>query len=398
MASTIVLYGATGYSGRLIATELGRLPARGARARRVVLAGRDAEALQPLAQSLGLDYAVFGLDDEVRLQHALGDLGADVILNAAGPFARSGMALARAAIALRCHYTDINGEADVYQALAGLDDEAGRAGSALVGSAGFWAAASNVLLDQALEAVAQRAAKAGRPAPPLGAIRIAMSRIRTFSRGSAATVWRSLRTHVVVARRGKDTSGHEALLLAQEPVGKLERTFDFGDWRARRPNRRVASAASLVDTLAARLALQERGQSAHSIEAYVEAGFPARAAYRAGACMAPVLAMPAVQAVAQQSVGILAPGPTREERKHERHVVLLEIEDDLRSPLVTWRWETPNVYQFTAHLVAAVADELAAQPPLAGWVSPGKVLRQLGLTIDLSAGPLRGCRLQERRV
>lgn len=393
MARTIVLYGATGYSGRLIADELKKLPTRGAHGRRVVLAGRNADALQQLAHELDLDCAVFGLDDAQRLQGALGDLDVNVILNAAGPFAFSGMALARAAIALGCHYTDINGEADVYQALARLASDARKAGSAVVGSAGFWAAASNLLLDQALTELAGAPATADAE---LGAIRIAMSRIQTFSRGSAATVWRSLRPQVTVARWGRNADGRDELLLSEEPVGKLERSFDFGDWQRKQANRRIASAASLVDTLAARLTLAWRRRQARSIESYVEAGFPARVAYQVGSALAPVLALPAVQAVTQQSVALLAAGPTQAERRDERHVVLLEIEDRFRSPLIEWRWETPNVYQFTAHLVAAVADELCNATDLVGWVSPSQALEPAKLVLDASDGPLRGCRLQRR--
>ena len=391
MACTIVLYGATGYSGGLIATELAKLPSKGAGAYRIVLAGRNADALRRMAQELDADYAVFALDDAVQLQRALADQDPDVVLNAAGPFPRSAIALAHAAIALGCHYADINGEADVYQALARLDGDARAAGTALVGSAGFWAAASNLLLDRALDDPAAAGAE-------LGDIRIAMSHIQTVSRGSVATVWRSLRPGVTVARRGRDANGRDALLLAQEPVGKLERSFDFSDAQRRRADRRIASAASLVDTLAARVALLRRRRTARSIESYVEAGWPARAAYQVGACLSPLLARLAVQAVAQQSVGVLAAGPTQEERKEERHLVLLEIEDAFRSPLVSWRWDTPNVYQFTAHLAAAIAAQLCVAKDLAGWVPPCEVLRPLQLALDASTGPLRGCRLQRRRT
>lgn len=393
MPCTIVLYGATGYSGRLIAVELRKLQKRFVAAYRVVLAGRDEERLDELADALEMESIVFGLDDAVRAQHALGSVGAKVVINAAGPFERTGPVLVAAAIAAGCHYTDINGEADVYLKLKQSSSSAWRSNVALAGSAGFWAAASNLLLLTALEQLKGTPATANRE---LGAVRIAMSRILTFSRGSAETVWRALRPYVIVVRKDGQSSGNH-LVLSREPVGKLERPFDFGLAGHRKSDLRVASAASLVDTLAAQQTLTRRGTSVRSIESYVEAGFPARVAYQVGAWVAPVVAIPAVRAVVQQPAALLAEGPTRDERRDERHIILLEIEDPFRSVLIDWRWETPNVYQFTAHLVAAVAAELGTGKPLKGWVTPAEVLGAIPAGAPDPLGPLRGCRLQRRR-
>jgi len=52
-----LIYGATGYTGSLIAHEAVR------RGYRPILAGRNAEALAALARKAGLDQRVFPLDD-----------------------------------------------------------------------------------------------------------------------------------------------------------------------------------------------------------------------------------------------------------------------------------------------------------------------------------------------
>ena len=60
-----LLYGAYGYSGRLIAekaADFGLEP---------ILAGRSEEKTKDLAQTLGLDYRVFDLEDSIKLQKAL---------------------------------------------------------------------------------------------------------------------------------------------------------------------------------------------------------------------------------------------------------------------------------------------------------------------------------------
>src|SRR4051794_41117699 len=103
MAARIVLFGATGYTGRLIAE---RLVAQGARP---VLAGRSRERLEALATRLG------GLEvahaDALRRNSvfALVSTG-DVLVSTVGPFAKWGDTAVRAAIAARCTYLDTTGE------------------------------------------------------------------------------------------------------------------------------------------------------------------------------------------------------------------------------------------------------------------------------------------------
>ena len=63
--SGLLIYGANGYSGRLIAA------AAVARGLRPVLAGRDRDALDALAAPLGLTRRVFGLDDPATVARLL---------------------------------------------------------------------------------------------------------------------------------------------------------------------------------------------------------------------------------------------------------------------------------------------------------------------------------------
>ena len=52
-----MIYGATGYTGTLVAEEAVR------RGHKPLLAGRSAAKLRPLAERLGLEYAAVALDD-----------------------------------------------------------------------------------------------------------------------------------------------------------------------------------------------------------------------------------------------------------------------------------------------------------------------------------------------
>lgn len=389
MSCNILLYGATGYSGRLIASEMNLWNDEVPGAYNMILAGRDAARLETLADEHEMDHRVFALDDRKDVQRGLRDVA--VVINAAGPFAWTAERLAKVALEVGCHYVDINGEADVYKKLDDLDVHATQRDLAMVCGAGFWAAASDLLLDSALARLPKGS--------EIGAVRIAMSRIMTFTRGSAETVWRSLREQVTVVRRGqvKDAGGRtkEELVLWHEPVGKLERTFDFRGPGERKADLRIASAASLVDTLTARLTVSRKKLTVRSIESYVETGLARRIGYQLGSLLAPVAAVPAVRAFMRQPLALLSEGPTKEERENEKHIVLLDIEDPFRTRIIDWRWETPNVYQFTAQLVVAVATQVA-EGEFEGWLTPAEVLGPLDLALTGDPGPLRGCHLYDR--
>ncbi len=80
----IALYGATGYTGRLVAAELAAAQAD------FVLSGRNQGKLDALAEELEGKPAVqaAALDDQVALRSLLSDCAA--VIDCAGPFIRHG--------------------------------------------------------------------------------------------------------------------------------------------------------------------------------------------------------------------------------------------------------------------------------------------------------------------
>ena len=127
---TVVLYGASGYTGRLVAAELQR------RGVEHVLSGRDAAKLEPVGAGHGTPVRAVGLDDEAGLRDLLADAAA--VINCAGPFNLAGDALVRAAIDSGTHYVDSTGEQSFLQMVFERHGEAAeRAGVALVPAVGF---------------------------------------------------------------------------------------------------------------------------------------------------------------------------------------------------------------------------------------------------------------------
>jgi short subunit dehydrogenase-like uncharacterized protein len=128
----IAVYGATGYTGRLVVRELVR---RGLDA---VLSGRSAAKLRTLAGELAPEAPVrpAELDDRDALRHALGDCAA--VINCAGPFTRYGEPVVKAAVETGTHYVDTTGEQDYMQRVyEGYDDPARAAEVAVIPAVGF---------------------------------------------------------------------------------------------------------------------------------------------------------------------------------------------------------------------------------------------------------------------
>jgi short subunit dehydrogenase-like uncharacterized protein len=100
----------------------------------------------------------------------------DLVLNTAGPFLHTAAPLAEACLRAGVHYLDIGNELQVFAALYDLDEEAHRAGVAVIPGVGFGVVATNCLARHVSDAVggaqhldvAARAATA-RPGPGIAA-------------------------------------------------------------------------------------------------------------------------------------------------------------------------------------------------------------------------------------
>lgn len=127
----IVLYGASGYTGRLVAAELDRLGAP------FLLAGRSAAALSSLSKTLPSRPAVstVPVDDAPALRALLGTSAA--VLSCAGPFRTLGPPLLEAALAAGVPFADITGDQEYLAWVHAQDARARNAGVAVVNAVGF---------------------------------------------------------------------------------------------------------------------------------------------------------------------------------------------------------------------------------------------------------------------
>jgi short subunit dehydrogenase-like uncharacterized protein len=139
-ATQVAVYGASGYTGRQIALELGR---RGAR---LLLVGRSATRLREVARGLAQsDFRVAPLEDGEALRSAFA--GCAVVVNAAGPFQTTSEPIVGAALDVGAHYVDVAAaeQAPLVALFGRWDAPAQAAGVAVAPAMGFFGALGDVL-------------------------------------------------------------------------------------------------------------------------------------------------------------------------------------------------------------------------------------------------------------
>ncbi len=126
-----MIYGATGFTGGLVARELKRLGVD------FVIAGRDRGKLERLSEELGgVPFRAVSLDDRAGLRELLE--GCSVVAACAGPFLLHGEPLVEAAVETGTHYLDTTGEQPFMRMVfERYGQRAADAGGALVSGMGF---------------------------------------------------------------------------------------------------------------------------------------------------------------------------------------------------------------------------------------------------------------------
>jgi short subunit dehydrogenase-like uncharacterized protein len=328
-----MIYGATGYTGRLLVQEAVR------RGLSPVLAGRGAAALAALARSSHLEGRVVGLADPRALARALDGIG--VVLNAAGPFAATAGPLAAACLAAGAHYLDLTGEIPVFASLHRRDAEARQRGVMLMPGAGFIVVPSDCL-----------AAHVARRLPGARWLRLGISGSPLVSRGSARTMNELISGGVHVRRNSR---------LTLLPWSRLERRFDFG--RGPRP----CLAVSWADVFTA-----YHTSGIPDIEVYLEVEPWQRALFLGSRYFAWLLRTPPWRMALEAQVRALPEGPSETERVRHRRVVVAAAGDGSGRRVVS-RLRTPEAYSFTAVAAVEIAARVLRGELRTGFQTPAQV-------------------------
>jgi short subunit dehydrogenase-like uncharacterized protein len=331
-----LIYGAAGYTGRLIAEAALR------RGHQPILAGRSAAKLRPLAERLGLAMRIAELGDPAGLDRLLDEVG--LVLHAAGPFVHTSAPMVAACLRAGVHYLDITGEVPVFERIFEQDAAARAAGVALLPGAGFDVVPSDCLARY----VAQRL-------PGATELEIAVSGTGGVSAGTARSAIEQAPRGALVRRNGR---------LVPQRLGAETRRVSFTD--GRRVLLRAALAATWGD-----LATAYRSTGIPNITTYL--GFPDRVintARWAGPALQVALQAAPVRRLALACVGRTGRGPDQARRERGRGFIWARAATPGGAKCQAWL-VTPETYLFTA-LAAVRCVERVREAQPAGALTPAQ--------------------------
>ena len=329
----LLLYGATGYTGRLV------LDAARLRGLQPILGGRNAAALAALAEQTGCEYRAASLSDPQALASALA--GVRVVLLAAGPFTRTARPMVDACLALGIHYLDVTGECTVLESLLERSEAARRRGCTIMPGCGFDIVASDCL-----------ARHVANQAPDATRLALGISGLDTRSRGSLRTIAEAAGLPVRRRRNG---------VIVTVPPGTLRRRFDYG---------RGAGWSSAVSWGDVATAYFTTGIPDTDVFFEETPAFPWVLA--ASRTFGPILQTPLAQAWLKTWADLAPEGPTPIQRAAHSCVIVAEASAPSGRTIVS-RMHTPEAYSLSARTAAAIAERALAGDVESGFQTPGRV-------------------------
>lgn len=340
---SLLIYGATGYSGRLLVQQAI------ARGLTPVIAGRDAAKVETLARAHGLAWHAVALPESDRLRALTAS--ATVVLNAAGPFARTARPLVDACLASGAHYLDITGEVQVVEAIAARHDEAVARGVMLMPAVGFDVVPSDCL-----------AAHVMRELPDATTLRIGVDVPTALSRGSMQTG---------LAQAADGIWAREDGRLVAHPPGSRVHRFDFDG------GSQLALAVSLCDVTTA-----FHSTGVPNIATYFRASLPLWTTLGAMRAWGPALASAPWSAALGPPSSWLPEGPTEAQRRAGSATVVVEA-IDARGRRACSRLRTPEAYAVTADAAIRVAARVLGGDVNPGFETPARLFGpDFALTLD----------------
>lgn len=330
---SLLIYGANGYTGQLIARAAAAAQAAGGP--RPILAGRSAAAVAQLGDFLGLPHRAFDLGDAAALDAGL--QGVTAVLHCAGPFSHTAEPMVSACLRARAHYLDITGEVEVFERCAERDAEARAAGVMILPGVGFDVVPSDCL-----------AAHLKRRLPEATHLTLAFQGQTQASRGTAATLIEGIPRGGLVREDGQ---------LRRVPVGGRTRVIDMGLGPV------PAMAIPWGD-----LATAYRSTGIPNIEVYVAAPGLMRLASRLVRWFGPVLGSAPVQRLLLAGVRAAPAGPSEEDRTRRRTYLWGEARAGDRR--VVSRLQAPEGYTFTALAALDIAGRVLRGDFQPGYQTP----------------------------
>jgi len=329
-----IIYGANGYTGRLVAREAAR------RGLQPVLAGRNEPAVRALADELGLPCTVFSLDDGAAVRAAIAN--ARLVLHCAGPFSTTSEPMIEACLAERAHYLDITGEIAVFERAWSRSDAARHADVVLLPGAGFDVVPSDCLAASLVEAL-----------PAATRLQLAFEAAGGPSPGTAKTSVEGLAQGGCVRREGR---------LTRVPLAWKIRTVPFAH------GERTAMTIPWGDVFTAYVST-----GVPDIEVYMAVPPATAARLRRMRWLLPVLASGPAQSFLKARVQARVRGPSADRRA----ATGCELWGEVRSAdgrIAAATMTTPNGYDLTVTASLGIVEFLLGQAVEGGYYTPSLLM------------------------
>jgi short subunit dehydrogenase-like uncharacterized protein len=334
MTTKLLLYGATGYAGKLVASTAK------SQGLELILAGRNESSLAVTAKELGWEYRVFGLDNPQAITRSLEGIAA--VLNCAGPFAKTAKPLIDACLQTKTHYLDIAGEVPEFAALEMRNTEAKNALIMLLPGVGFGVVPTDCVafyLKQQL--------------PTAKRLMLAYETEGGVSQGTANTVLPNLHVMGVERQGGKLVRARPAQRSCKIDFGKGSVTAITNPWRA-----------DIVTAF--------YSTGIPNIEIYTVFPQPVRSLMQMSQQLGWLFNSSMFQSALARLIKTLPPGPDEAERAKGRVGVFGVAEDDTGKK-VTALLSGPEAYDFTALAAVAVMKRILKGEVKSGFQTPASV-------------------------
>ena len=334
LKQNLLIYGANGYTGELIAEyaiERGLRP---------ILSGRNKEAVEVIAARLELQSRIFALDNQQSIKAALGDV--HTVIHCAGPFSATAEPMMDACIASGTHYTDITGEIAIFELAQSKDKLAEKAGVVLCPGVGFDVIPTDCLASQLKEKM-----------PDATHLTLGFDSGSGLSPGTAKTSVEGLGDGGKIRKDGK---------IIGVPIAYKCKTIDFGN------GEKNAMTIPWGDVSTA-----YHSTGIPNIEVYIPISPKGAKNMRRMNWIRWLLKMQFVQNKMKQKITATSKGPNKEQRAKLPTYVWGEVSNG-SGETITATMETCNGYELTYLGAVEVALYLLNNEQIGGSFTPSKLI------------------------
>jgi short subunit dehydrogenase-like uncharacterized protein len=329
-----MIYGANGYTGKLIAKQASKLGLK------PILAGRNRESIEALATETGFDCVVFKLEDTPALISALEAVS--LVLHCAGPFSATSQPMIEACLNSACHYLDITGEISVFSNAQRLSEEARHVDIVLMPGVGFDVVPTDCLAASLVNAL-----------PSATTLKLAFEAGGQMSPGTAKTSIEGLAGGGCVRKDGK---------LKWVPLAWKTREIPF------KHGKRLAVSIPWGDVFTAYIST-----GVPDIEVYMSAPPSAVLRMKRLRMVKPLLSMQWVQNMMKRRIERSVTGPEAGERQNTEMQLWGEVTSaDGRTVSATMT--TPDGYDVTASASLAIVSYLLDNDVEGGFYTPSLLM------------------------